>query len=154
MPLLDLALSVAHVLAGAAWFGAMVYSATVLHPRATVFFRKDEEFEAFIVTLSDGARWKVLGASILIAGSGIGLAIIRWRSPVPSAWLALFGLKVALFLGAVALFGYTSWWLWPRRVFATAEDLPALRRTFRLIAWMLLVLVGFNMALGVAAHLL
>lgn len=152
MPVLDLALSVTHVLAGAAWFGAMFYSATVLHPRAAVFFRKNEDFEAFIMTLSDGARRKVLGACVLIAGSGIGLAITSWRSPVPFVWLALVGLKVALFLAAVVLFSYTSWRLWPRRVFATAEDLPALRRTYRLIVWTLLVLVGLNMALGVAAH--
>ena len=153
MPVLKLALSITHVLVAAAWFGAMFYSLTVLHPRAALFFKKNEDFETLITTVSAGARWKVLGACFLIAVSGIGLAIINWPSPVPPIWLLLVGLKLALFLVALALFSYTSWWLWPARVFAAAEEIPMFQRKFRLIAWSLIVLVGFNIALGVAAHI-
>lgn len=154
MSILKLALSTTHVLVATAWFGAMFYSVTVLHPRAVPFFKKDTDFEAFITTVSAGARWKVLGACFLIAASGIGLAIIKWRSPVPSIWLVLVGLKLTLFLMALGLFSYTSWRLWPARVFATSEDIPRFQRKFRLIAWSLIVLVGFNMPLGVAVHIL
>lgn len=148
-----LALSMIHVLVAAAWFGAMFYSLTVLHPRAALFFRKNEAFEAFITTVSGGARWKVLGAASLTAVSGIGLAIINWRTPVPSIWLVFVGVKLGLFLMALALFSYISWRLWPARVFATTEEIPLFQRKFRLMAWSLMVLVGLNMALGVAAHL-
>ena len=154
MLFLKLALSMTHVLVAAAWFGAMFYSLTVLHPKAALFFKKAEDFEALITTLSDGARWKVLAACFLIAVSGAGLAIINWRSPVRSIWLILVALKLALFLVALALFSYTSWRLWPARVFATAEEIPLFHRKFRLIAWSLIFLVGFNIALGVAAHIL
>lgn len=154
MLVFKLALSMTHVLVAAAWFGAMFYSLTVLHPRAALIFKKNEDFEAFITTLSDGARWKVLGACFLIAVSGIGLAIINWRSPVPSIWLVLVGLKFALFLVALAFFSYTSWQLWPARVFAATEDIPTFQRKFRLIGWSLIVLVGVNIALGVAIHIL
>jgi len=153
MLVLQLALSVTHVLVAAAWFGAMFYSLTVLHPRAALFFKKNEDFEALITTMSAGARWKVLGACLLLAASGIWLTLINWRSPVPSIWLVFIGLKLALFLVALALFSYTSWWLWPARVFATAEELPLFQRKFRWIAWSLTVLVGLNIALGVAAHI-
>lgn len=152
MPVLQLALSTIHVVVAAAWFGAMFYSLTVLHPRAAAFFEKDVDFEAFITTVSDGARWKVLAACFLIAASGIGLAIINWRSPVPLTWLVLIGLKLGLLLIAFGLFSYTSWRLWPARVFATSEDIPRFQRKFRLIAWCLTVVVGFNMTLGLAAR--
>jgi len=154
MASLELALSITHVLVAAAWFGAMVYSMTVLHPRASLFFKKNGDVEALLITLSDGARWKVLGACVLIAVSGVGLAITSWPSAVPATWLVLIGAKLALFLMAVALFGYTSWRLWPARVFATTEEIPVFRRKFRLIAWSLIVFVGLAMALGVAARLL
>ncbi len=149
-----LALSVIHVLVGAAWFGAMFYSLTVLHPRAALFFKDNERFEAFIANVSDGARWKVLGACLLIAISGLGLTFINWPSSPSPLWLVLVGLKLALFLAALALFCYTSWWLWPARIFAAPEDIPTFQRKFRVIAQSLIVLVGLNLALGVAAHLL
>jgi len=95
-----------------------------------------------------------LGACFLLAVSGIGLAIINWPSPVPATWLVLVGVKLALFLMALALFSYASWRLWPARVFATTKEIPLFQRTFRLIAWSLIVLVGLNKALGVAAHIL
>ena len=38
----------AHVLVGGAWFGAMLYSLVVLHPRAQSFFRSSKQFEEFI----------------------------------------------------------------------------------------------------------
>lgn len=152
MPILQLALAIIHVLVAAAWFGAMVYSLTVLHPGAARFFKKNEDVEALITTISAGARWKVVTACFLIAASGIGLAALNWRSPAPSIWRVLIGLKLALFLAALALFSYTSWWLWPARIFATAEEIPVFQRKFAWIAWSLTVLVGLNIVLGLAAH--
>lgn len=154
MLVVKLALSIIHVLVGAAWFGAMFYSLTVLHPRAALFFKDNERFEAFIASVSDGARWKVLGACLLVAASGLGLVFINWPSSTSSLWLLLVGLKLALFLLALILFCYTSWWLWPGRIFAVPEDIPTFQRKFRLIAQSLIVLVGLNLTLGVAAHFL
>ena len=51
-----------------AWLGAMVYSLFVLHPQAHRYFRTETEFEAFIVAVSGGARWKVLLALCLVVG--------------------------------------------------------------------------------------
>lgn len=153
MPALQLAFSITHVLVAAAWFGAMVYSMTVLHPHAGRFFRTHTDFEVFITTISARARWKVLGACCLLAVSGVGLTLTGWRSPAPSPWLILIAVKSVLFLVALALFSYTSWWLWPARVFATTDEIPRFQRRFRRIAWSLIVLVGLNIALGVAARI-
>ena len=153
MLVLKLALSMTHALAGAAWLGAMLYSLVVLHPRAAVFFGDIKELEAFLITVSAGARWKVLGACGLVFASGMGLTIVNWPADASPAWQGVVLLKLALFLAALALFGYTSWWLWPARVFAADEEIPLVQKKFRRIGWSLIGLVGLNVALGVAIHI-
>src|SRR5438874_6274925 len=98
-----------HALAASAWLGAMVYSLFVLHPQAHRYFRTETEFEAFIVAVSGGARWKVLLALAVIAASGVALTLLRWPQLVSGGWLALVVAKVALFSAALCLFIYTSW---------------------------------------------
>src|SRR5688500_12797777 len=130
-------LAVAHALAGAAWFGAMFYSLTVLHPRATNYFQSDAEFEEFIATVSQGARWKVLPGLPLIGGTGAALLLLALRdsaAPVSRAWVAVIIAKLALFLAALVIFCYASWRLWPRRIFASPEELPSIRAKFRRVA--------------------
>jgi uncharacterized membrane protein len=141
-----------HVLAGAAWFGAMFYSLTVLHPRARRFFDDDEKFEFFIVTISQGARWKVLAALGLIAASGLALMLLLARAGMSRGWLILIGVKVVLFAIATLIFWYASWRLWPRRIFASAEELPAIRRRFAAVGIALVLIAGASMALGLLAH--
>src|SRR5262249_45357457 len=101
---LDALVAVVHALAGAAWFGAMFYSTFVLHPRARTFFERDADFEAFIATVSHGARWKVLGAIGLVAATGTVLALSRGWHDASSLWLVLIGAKALLLLAAFALF--------------------------------------------------
>ena len=48
-------IAAAHVLAGGAWFGAMLYSLMVLHPRARSFFSSSRQFEEFIAHVAAGA---------------------------------------------------------------------------------------------------
>jgi len=67
------ALIAIHILAGSAWFGAMLYSLAVLHPRARKFFTAPSQFEAFITFLAAGARWKVLFGCFVIAATGLAL---------------------------------------------------------------------------------
>ena len=140
-------------LVAAAWFGAMIYSLAVLQPRAARFFASDREFEDFIATISDGARWKVLTACLLLAATGIGLTIVLWRGAASPVWLALVTLKGALLLVALALFAYVSWWLWPARILAAPDEIPVFQRRFRLVGWSLIGLVGLGIALGLAARL-
>jgi hypothetical protein len=142
--------AIAHALAGAAWFGAMFYSLTVMQPRAVHFFSTPAQFEEFIAFVSHGARWKVLGAFAFVAATGIALFLLCL--PAPPVWLGLIAAKVALFFVALAVFVYTSWWLWPARVFVTPEEIPSIQRRFRIIGWTMIALVGLNLALGVAAH--
>ena len=87
-------LAIAHLLAAAAWFGAMCYSAFILHPRAHWFFSNAADFEAFIATISHGARWKVLAALVLIGLTGAGFALISGARS--ATWRALHRCEISV----------------------------------------------------------
>ena len=142
------ALAVLHGLAGAAWFGAMFYSLTVLQPRLGRYFKTAAEREAFLLTVSHGARWQVVAAMALMALSGVGLLGLR-EAPALDG-LILF--KAILFGLSALLFWRISWYWWPARLFAVEAELPAIQAKFRRGAVAMLVLVGLNLALGVVAH--
>jgi uncharacterized membrane protein len=149
-----IALAVLHALAGAGWFGSMLYSLAVLQPRAMRYFGRPEEFESFITAVSHGARWKVMAAFGMMALSGAGLWMLNPRRPPSSLWLVVIAAKAALLLLALGVFMYTSWRLWPARVFAAPSEIPAFQRRFRVIGGIMITLIGLNLALGVAAHAL
>lgn len=152
--ILHAALAIAHLLLGAAWFGAMCYSAFVLQPRAKQFFDKDSDFEAFITTVSHGARWKVLGILALITLTGLGLLGIGSPADRPAAWWTVLLAKFGIILAAVGLFVYVSWRLWPARVLATPGEIPHFQRAFRYVAGTMIVMAVMGLALGVVlAHI-
>ncbi|MBM4068241.1 MAG: hypothetical protein FJ271_04770 [Planctomycetes bacterium] len=144
--------AIVHVLAGAAWFGAMFYSLTVLQPRAARYFASPAEYETFVATISQGARWSVLAAFGLVGLSGLTLGLLHDSDAVSIRWLVLVGLKLILFAVAFALFVHVSWRLWPERIMALADEIPRVQRVARRLATITLCLVGLSMALGVLAH--
>jgi uncharacterized membrane protein len=144
--------AVVHALTGAVWLGAMAYSFFVLHPRARAYFQKPTDFESFIATISHGARWKVLAALGLLAGTGIVLTGARWPTVFSAGWIVLIGLKAGLLLAASALFAYTSRRLWPARVLATPGEIPQFQRAFRRVALAMIGMAAAALALGVLAH--
>jgi uncharacterized membrane protein len=143
-----LALS-AHLLAAAGWFGAMAYSLAVVQPRSARFLADEQRSEAFAVELAAGARYPVLAVIAVLAVSGVVLTVDG--AGQGTAWWVLVALKAALLVAATALFAIVSWRLWPRRLFAAAGELPALRVRFRRIALALTALVGAEIVLGAAA---
>jgi uncharacterized membrane protein len=151
-PLLHAFLAVVHALAGAAWFGAMVYSFFILHPRAHGYFRKPAQFEEFIATVSQGARWKVLSGLGIIAASGLGLLCLRWPASASLPWIVLMAAKAILFISAAVVFVDVSWRLWPTRVLALSDEVPHLQKAFRRRAAAMLLIAALSIALGVVAH--
>ena len=150
MHFLYLATVVVHAMASAAWFGSMFYSFFVLHPRAKKFFAaSDEEFEQFIATVAQGARWKVLGAFGVVAISGVLLVLLGGPQPAPALWIGCVVAKTICLLIALAVFCYASWRLWPARIFATPGELPGLRKSFRRVAITLLLLIAMASVLGI-----
>jgi uncharacterized membrane protein len=141
--------AITHVLAGSVWLGAMVYSLFVLHPQAHRYFESETEFEAFIITISGGARGKVLAALSAIAASGLVLAFVRWPHLTSRIGLVLVGVKVVLFAAALCLFVYTSWRLWPARLFAAPAEIPRFQRVFRRVGYTMITLAVLSMVLGV-----
>jgi len=130
----------------------MFYSLTVMQPRAKRFFATDSEFEEFVATIAQGARWNVLAAFAFVAITGVGLIIVARPTPMTNAWLVIVALKIGLFAAAVAIFSYASWRLWPRRIFATAAELPGIRRRFRIVGFSLLIIAALSFALGIVPH--
>src|SRR5207237_143913 len=101
--------AVVHALAGAAWFGSLFYSLTVMQPRARQYFGDDERFEEFVATISRGARWKVLSAFALVLFSGLALIPLSRPRPLTEWWVALIAIKGVLFAAALIVFCYASW---------------------------------------------
>jgi putative copper export protein len=143
-----------HVLGGGVWIGAMVFSVFILQPRAARFFEREADFEDFIFTVVHGARWKVFAGVLAILLSGVALSVwpghaILEEDPV---WLTAYVVKLLAFVLAAGLFVYVSWILWPKRTFATAEELPAIKRHFFRVGAVMVIANALNMVLGIAAH--
>ena len=145
-------LAIAHALASAAWFGSMFYSLMVLQPRAKSYFQSGHEFEEFAATLAQGARWKVLTAFAFVGLTGLLLVVVARPQPMTSRWAAVLAIKLALFTAALAIFCYASWRLWPQRIFASPNELPAIQRRFRVVGLTLLLIAGASIALGILPH--
>jgi len=124
----------------------MAYSLFVVQPKLMRFFGVDEDSrEALTAVIASGNRWKVIGLVAVIAFSGLILLLLdnhHW-------WI--HAVKAVLLLAATTIFWYVSWRHWPRRVFATSAERPALQRQLRLLATAMLALTALAFALGIAA---
>jgi Flp pilus assembly protein TadB len=138
--------AVIHAGLAAAWVGGMAYSLFVVQPKLARFYGKDEDSrEALTAVIASGNRWKVLALIAAIGASGIVLWLIVDTSP----WIHV--VKAVLLLVATGIFWYVSWRHWPRRIFATAAERPALQRQLRILATTMLALAATAFALGVVA---
>ena len=149
LQLTHIVLVAAHILAAAAWFGAMFYSLAVLHPRARAYFASLRQLEEFITFIAAGARWKVLFGCAVIGATG--LALIPFRENPPAAWHGCLAAKTLLFSVAIAIFAYASWVVWPARLMAAPDEIPVFQYRFRIIAVSLIVLVVLCFLLSVIA---
>lgn len=138
--------AIVHAGLAAAWVGGMAYSLFVVQPKLKKYFGPDQESRETLTTvIASGNRWRVAGLIAAITLSGLVLLLIeneRW-------WI--HAVKALLLLGATAIFWYVSWRHWPRRVFATPAEVPALQRRLVVLATTMLGLTGLAFALGVAA---
>ena len=138
--------AVIHAGLAAAWVGGMAYSLFVVQPKLVRFFGEDEDGrEALTVLIAAGNRSKVLALIAVIGASGILLWLLT------SAPLWIVAAKIVLLVVATGIFWYVSWRHWPRRVFATDAERPALQRRLRILATTMLALAGTAFALGVVA---
>lgn len=144
------ALSV-HLLGTAVWFGSMAYSLAVVQPRSARFLGDERHREAFAAELAAGARRPVLALVAVLAFSGVALTATHAAADRTAAWWSLIAVKTVLLAAALALFAHVSWRLWPQRLFATRDELPAIRARFARAAWTLVALVGAEIVLGAAA---
>lgn len=124
----------------------MTYSLFVVQPKLKKYFGpREDDREILTAVIASGNRYKVLALVAVIGATGVVLVLMdnqRW-------WL--HALKGALLLAATAIFWYVSWRHWPRRIFATASERPALQRQLITLATTMLALAGTAFALGVLA---
>jgi Flp pilus assembly protein TadB len=142
-------IAIIHAGLAAAWVGGMTYSLFVVQPKLKKYFgpRADDR-EHLTAVIASGNRYKVLGLIGVIAATGVALVLLDHRH-----WW-IHALKAVLLLAATAIFWYVSWRHWPRRIFATSAERPALQRQLLTLATTMLALAGTAFALGVAsAHL-
>ena len=138
--------AIIHAGLAAAWVGGMAYSLFVVQPKLKRYFGPDQEGrETLTAVIASGNRWKVVGLIAAIALSGLILLLMRHEH-----WW-IHAVKGLLLLCATGIFWYVSWRHWPRRVFATPAEVPALQRRLIVLATTMLGLTGLAFALGVVA---
>jgi Flp pilus assembly protein TadB len=139
-------IAIIHAGLAAAWVGGMAYSLFVVQPKLKKYFAgRDDDREHLTAVIASGNRYKVLALIGVIAATGVVLLLLDHRH-----WW-LHALKAVLLLAATAIFWFVSWRHWPRRIFATAAERPALQRQLITLATIMLTLAGTAFALGVLA---
>jgi len=68
--------------------------------------------------------------------------------------MALAAGKAVALAAALILFLYTSWRLWPARIFAAPDEIPSFQRAFRRVAITMITLASVSTAGGVLLHTL
>jgi Flp pilus assembly protein TadB len=138
--------AIVHAGLAAAWVGGMAYSLFVVQPKLKKYFgAREDERENLTAVIASGNRYKVLALIGVIAATGVILLLLDHQH-----WW-IHALKAVLLLAATAIFWYVSWRHWPRRVFATTAERPALQRQLITLATIMLALSGTAFALGILA---
>ena len=140
-------LEAVYLLPAAVWTGSMTYSLAIVQPRSAKFFHDDDQLEEFLTVLAHGNRWRVLAmAATLIVSAAAVVVACPW-----SGARVVYGIALALDVGATAVFVHVSWRHWPARVFALPEERPDFRRKLRISARAIWLLVGAGFVLTLVA---
>lgn len=145
----DICVSAVHHLSAAAWFGALVYRAFFVEPKARRFFNGGAEYERFSLELAHGMRYVVMFALATCGLSGFVLIGLKWNSS--DSWQALIAGKAGLWIAACALFTYISWVFWPRRVFAIPSEWRRVNRQGFILAVTMIAIAASGFLLGQTA---
>ncbi|MCI0560749.1 MAG: hypothetical protein MN733_19875, partial [Nitrososphaera sp.] len=84
-----------------------------------------------------------------IGATGVALIFVQESQAMSMKWSVIVGIKVAIFVAALCLFVYTSWRLWPARLFASREEIPKFQRLFRWISITMITFAALGMSLGI-----
>ena len=137
-----------HAAASSVWLGSMCYSLFVFAPRMSAHLDDVEAYEEAARALARGMRYAMIAALSVVGVTGI--ALLLWPGG-GTGWWVVNAVKLALFLAAVGLFAWVTLKLWPERVFATADELPAQQRRAARVAAVMLAVVVSAYTLGIVA---
>ncbi|MGH3343416.1 MAG: hypothetical protein ACRDPK_11145 [Carbonactinosporaceae bacterium] len=140
---------VAHLTIAAIWLGSMVYSLAVVQPTVARVFTDESRQEEFLLALAHGNRRRVVALVAFLVVSDVWV-MVTWPRAVGG-----YGVALALYAAAAAIFLNVSWRHWPARVFALPEELARYRLRLRIQALVMLAAVGaaFVAALGASIGL-
>jgi uncharacterized membrane protein len=141
-----------HAFAAALWLGSIFYSATQLHPRTPKIIKDQEAAEQFLLSITHGNRYRVMTAMVFVGFSG--LALWLWNPPNTETLENAYWSKVFLMCMTFCAFVYTSWVLYPKRIFADIKGIEKHRRMNSIARWTMLCTISINFAVGILVHLL
>lgn len=150
MTVLALVFGVVQVLTIGGWYGCQIYSVTLVqrHP----WMDSDSAYyEDFMCALARNTRWIIFGVLGAALPSWIGEIVVRSLLGVGPLWILLAVVKSVLLVFAIGCFAYLSWHVWPLRIFALPDELPAVRRRFWWTSALVMVSLGGVLAVGVVA---
>jgi uncharacterized membrane protein len=143
---IEFALSTIHYLAGAVWFGALIYRTFFVDPRAKRFFERPQQYEHYALNLAQGMRWVVLLALVITGATGFTLVGLRWQDD--AMWQRLMLAKVIIWIVALGIFAYISWVYWPQRVFMVPSESKRLNAQGLGLALGMIAISGLGILLG------
>ena len=152
MEWIELIVRVVHAVVGAVWLGSIYFSLMVLHRQSPELFDTLQEFEEYVTGLSDGNRWRVMSAVGTTGVTGLILMALSTENLGDPLWLAIMGVKIAALLATFGVFCYVSWRLWPERVFAVGDEIPALQRKGTILRATMFTFVSLSFILGIVVH--
>lgn len=147
-------LQAVHVLAWALCYGAITYTYFRMNPLMRRFTRTVDEYEASVAATLGGLHRWTFGTLALAGVTGAALAL--WAPGLPagaeSPAAALVAVKAALLPVMLAVQGYTSLVMWPRRARAGRAERPSEQRRFFRVAAVMGWLLLAQLVLGALAH--
>ncbi|MEZ6141342.1 MAG: hypothetical protein R3B84_12295 [Zavarzinella sp.] len=147
-----------HLLAGAAWFGALVYRTFFVDPRIWAFFTSDSpqpphggvvSYNKVSLDFAHGMRYVVMFALATLGLTGGILVGYQWPSS-SGTWQGLMWAKTALFTIGCGIFAYISWRYWPKRVFASDDEIQRSRGIGFILSLLMISIALLGSILGIA----
>lgn len=145
-------LHLVHVWVWAIYCGGLVYIYARLFPDIRRWLASEDRFEGFSLVTADGLRWWIFGALIGAGLTGFGLVLLRAGHRGGTLWWTLLAAKGVIWLAMLIVYAYVSYVMWPRRVFVSTADRPAMQRRFAAVAWGLVTLAVIQLVLGAVLH--
>ncbi|MBM73819.1 MAG: hypothetical protein CMK59_00345 [Proteobacteria bacterium] len=148
---MNIVLVLIHSFVAACWLGSIFYSATILNPK-TPLYLSDDESEEFLLKITHGNRYRILGSYSAVLLTGIVLLFLQRERLNQDLWMWIIVTKTLFSIAYICIFYWVSWVVYPWRIFASKEERPKYRRKNTILRWLMFSCVAICFVLGIALH--